>query len=289
MNSATQNNIIVTDSQIDSLKTHIANIVAIGNISFNLSDYNYIPTVYYKSAIEPFAKKLSDKCGFNKFAVLIIYNDKKYWLSNTYDDLAIPHDIYQLSQLDLSNLESTYKNKTHFYPSYEINHPIYDLYKHLIQNVYQFYTIYVLSRSCHECQILLFAGSKSPLGSFEECKMIYKNTRKDFENFIIEMLDKLMYTFLLTSPSIKLSRIYSDANFRKMLIKGQYNENIIKLTGQEIQCLHWASVGKTAEETSLILNISPYTVRQHLKYSIAKLNAANITNAVYKANLLHLL
>lgn len=289
MFSTTHDNMKKIDSHIDCLKTHIDNIIAIGNVHYNLSDYNYIPTVRYKSVIEPFAKKLLDKCGFDKFAILIRYNNKKYWLSNTYDDLAIPHDIYQLSQLDLSNIESTYQGKTHFFPTYEIQHPIYDLYQHLIQDFYHFFTIYVLTRICHECHILLFAGATSHPSSFEECKRIYRNTHDDFENFVIEVLDHLIYTFLLTSPNIKLSRIYNDANFRKMIIKGQYNENFVKLTEQEIQCLHWASLGKTAEDSSTILQISPYTVRQHLKDAITKLNAANITNAVYKANLLHLI
>lgn len=276
-------------SAIDNIKRHLNNIMAIGNIKYNLNDYNYIPTIRYKEHISCYAKLLPDKCGFDRFAILIVYNDTKFWISNTYDDLAIPHDIYQLSQLDLSNLDTYYRSKDHFFPSFDIVHPIYDLYKDLLQNVYQFYTIYTLVRACHDCHILLFAGSKSNPGDLNNCKITYKQTYKEFENFSIDVLNNTMFSLLLTSQNLRLSRIYNDELFRKNLIHGKYTENFKKLTEQEIICLHWSSLGKTAEETSSILNISPHTVRQHLKDTIAKLNAANVTNAVYKATILNLL
>jgi DNA-binding CsgD family transcriptional regulator len=56
-----------------------------------------------------------------------------------------------------------------------------------------------------------------------------------------------------------------------------------KLTPREIECLRWASAGKTSSEISIILNRSVETIRLHIKNAIAKLNATNRSQAVAKA------
>ena len=57
----------------------------------------------------------------------------------------------------------------------------------------------------------------------------------------------------------------------------------VKLTPREHEVLRWASEGKTSQEISTILGISPKTVNLHADNSINKLNAANRTNAVVRA------
>ena len=57
----------------------------------------------------------------------------------------------------------------------------------------------------------------------------------------------------------------------------------VKLGGREMECLKWASSGKTVYETSIILNISERTVRAYLDTARHKLNAANVTHAVTRA------
>jgi LuxR family transcriptional regulator len=56
-----------------------------------------------------------------------------------------------------------------------------------------------------------------------------------------------------------------------------------RLTPREIECLRWASAGKTSGEISIILDRSLETVRLHIKNAIAKLNATNRSQAVAKA------
>jgi DNA-binding CsgD family transcriptional regulator len=51
------------------------------------------------------------------------------------------------------------------------------------------------------------------------------------------------------------------------------------LTGKEVECLMWVSLGKTAWETAHILGKSRRTVEFHLGNAIAKLNAANKVHA----------
>lgn len=53
-----------------------------------------------------------------------------------------------------------------------------------------------------------------------------------------------------------------------------------RITQREIECLQWASIGKTAWEISMILGISERTVGFHLSNAATKLQANNRTHAV---------
>ncbi len=52
------------------------------------------------------------------------------------------------------------------------------------------------------------------------------------------------------------------------------------LSGRQLSCLTWASLGKTTEETALLLGISPYTARGYLVEAKERLGAVNTTQAV---------
>jgi len=56
-----------------------------------------------------------------------------------------------------------------------------------------------------------------------------------------------------------------------------------RLSGREIECLKWASTGKTSWEISIILEISERTVTFHLTNTQKKLQAVNRTQAIVKA------
>ncbi|TKT69019.1 helix-turn-helix transcriptional regulator [Rhizobium sp. LC145] len=55
------------------------------------------------------------------------------------------------------------------------------------------------------------------------------------------------------------------------------------LTRREREVLFWVSRGKTAWETSVILNISKTTVISHLKNSRDKLDTTNIAQTIAEA------
>lgn len=61
------------------------------------------------------------------------------------------------------------------------------------------------------------------------------------------------------------------------------------LTSREIQVLQWVRSGKTNEEISLILKISPTTVKNHVQKILRKLNVSNRAQAVGKSSALRLL
>ncbi|QQN73425.1 LuxR C-terminal-related transcriptional regulator [Croceicoccus sp. YJ47] len=56
-----------------------------------------------------------------------------------------------------------------------------------------------------------------------------------------------------------------------------------QLTKREVECLHWAAIGKTDTEIGMILERSRATVRFHMKNASDKLDAVNRGQALFKA------
>jgi len=62
-----------------------------------------------------------------------------------------------------------------------------------------------------------------------------------------------------------------------------FGENPPHLTTRELECLRWIAVGKDTSEIAIILNISPYTVRDYMKSVRYKLDCVTSAQAVNKA------
>ncbi|WP_264371850.1 helix-turn-helix transcriptional regulator [Komagataeibacter diospyri] len=72
-----------------------------------------------------------------------------------------------------------------------------------------------------------------------------------------------------------------------VLAIGHFPQAEVALTARQKQCLKWASLGKTAAETAIIIGVTERAVRAHLTGARSVLNASNITQAVAKATALH--
>lgn len=55
------------------------------------------------------------------------------------------------------------------------------------------------------------------------------------------------------------------------------------LTGRELECLHWASVGKTSWEIGVILGISERTINFHIQNACRKLQSRGRQAAISAA------
>jgi DNA-binding CsgD family transcriptional regulator len=84
------------------------------------------------------------------------------------------------------------------------------------------------------------------------------------------LLEKLGWYWLLLSAFI-----YS--RYRKNIAQSQP-----KITKRELECIKWASEGKTSWEISQLLRISQRTVDFHLTNCIAKTNSINRQQAIVK-------
>ncbi|MFT3719391.1 LuxR family transcriptional regulator [Pseudorhodoferax sp.] len=62
-----------------------------------------------------------------------------------------------------------------------------------------------------------------------------------------------------------------------------------RLTPREVEVLRWAADGKTAQDTAEILGLKLTTVRFHIDNAVRKLQAGNVTAAVFRALVLGVL
>lgn len=78
--------------------------------------------------------------------------------------------------------------------------------------------------------------------------------------------------------------LYLSQRLRKSLICKQrdaYVDNVF--TSRELECLTWAAIGKSSDEISAIIDITPNTVNFHMKKAMKKLDASTRMLAVVKA------
>ncbi|MDG0970580.1 MAG: helix-turn-helix transcriptional regulator [Porticoccaceae bacterium] len=55
------------------------------------------------------------------------------------------------------------------------------------------------------------------------------------------------------------------------------------LSRREVECLHWAAIGKTDKEIGMIIDLSHATIRYHMQRAGEKLNAVNRAQTTFKA------
>lgn len=61
------------------------------------------------------------------------------------------------------------------------------------------------------------------------------------------------------------------------------DHSIESLSPREKEVIYWVSLGKTNWEIGIILDISLYTVKNHIKSILKKLDACNRTHAAQRA------
>ncbi len=88
---------------------------------------------------------------------------------------------------------------------------------------------------------------------------------------------------------LHIASLYYHSAVKKGLDDKAGRRETITLTPREMECLLWAAQGKTAWETSEILNISENTVNFHIKNAMRKFGVYNKRQAVVKAIMLALI
>ncbi len=239
-----------------------------------------VPTVKHKEKIMQLSANL-DIPGIDLFAVFIyLHNGKFTWVSN-FPEAADEYAQTGLYRADILQEKSFRKlNRVIYTEEYAELDPVQSKITKFMADR-NFYRIYCLSRFCSDCSLLLctnrFDEKESNPAEF------YNKTVDAFENFSCYFINNAMDIFLEYLPELKKTRFGSDANFRNNVIKNRADPPTEKLSQGEIDVLYWAAQGKTAEETAILLGLTKHTLETYRKRATNKLNAANITHAVYLA------
>lgn len=114
------------------------------------------------------------------------------------------------------------------------------------------------------------------------CTLFWKDAPEDFDKRIQEIRHEITLVLIYWAQQvIDVSTMHNGAG----RLRSGAGEAVSTgpLTSREQEVLLWAAQGKTSEDTAGILSISRDTVESHIKSCIAKLDAANKTQAVVKA------
>lgn len=232
----------------------------------NVSQQIYSPY----SLLQNFEKDfLNSREVIPRDVIIILNNGDHAWISDTahsvsaqwnhdYDHLLNRRDLWQYQDVIFyKDLEQTQANNRESFA-------------------------YCIVRHSSDCIILAtYAPHKPCLNS----QKLYEETVDEIEKSTYDILNNALADFCHKLPSLTTSRFANDERYRFAIIRNrQVKCPMPKLTHSELKVLYWASQGKTAEETAIILDLSKNTIITYRKTATEKLEAANITHAVYLAH-----
>lgn len=232
----------------------------------------YIISCAYKDQIDQACKSLS-KLGLKYLVMYVIFNDgSRFVLSNIYQ-LLVPY--YK---------EELYKEDFHCAPDIiskgdficDTTQAVSEHFREILEKRFNVHRNYYIVRRCPECTFIFGAIKNKKV---ESCVEVYKNTMEDFEHFCANFLDQLVEIIRAHSPKYKNSFILTNARLRRSVIT-RNNTKKEKLSKREIECLWWASQGKSTKEVARMLSLSPTTVETHNKHIREKLRCSTMIEAV---------
>lgn len=138
------------------------------------------------------------------------------------------------------------------------------------------YRVYSLVRRYIDCMLVVTIGSDLRFNTKDEIKAFYDKTIDKVEEFSLYYFDNLIDIYIKALPELKYSRFASESNFRNQVLRNRTQRHFVKLTDAHGKVLYWSRQGKSSDEIAIILDISPYTVKDHRKSILEKLNATNM-------------
>lgn len=152
---------------------------------------------------------------------------------------------------------------------------------------YEVYRSYCCTRFCSDCCLIIAFNTKQPDQDSLAC---YQHTIDQVETLTCRFLTQTMPIFLEQLPELAGSQFASDLPFREQLIKNRINlAQHITLSASEKRVLYWSAQGKSVQDIADITKLSKNTVDSYRRDLLQKLQAANITQAVYVASRLNLI
>lgn len=259
------------------------------------------PSFKYKEHVIPLTKVLDNIYNINFFSFCRIHKDYgrltvgnslnfalRYW--NEYVDVDITYKPDRLKNFDLLiyNGEKTAKTEKEKELCYVRQHE-FDLSDQGIMIIRRFKNY----RDTFNFSSIKYQNDRiSPLLAILDelnlyCDFFLKEINhilKDLSNYTkinVPFEDKLFTK--QTSNQNRYIRNIDDPLTSKFYTKYLYDKYETHLTNSELECLKWAYHGKTAEETSIILNKSARTIESHLSSVKSKFNVNKLSVAIQKA------
>jgi transcriptional regulator EpsA len=165
----------------------------------------------------------------------------------------------------------------------QVNHLMADLYQRWLSNNERWYRINNFSIDQNNDGLPEFYNNKlSVINSI----LVYGLRDIRGNNDCLYIFMSKEYEFPLSTPSLGMLMPHLDAALRRIEnleceVDDELSEYHVQgLSDREHEIVHWVRLGKTNHEISIILGISPNTVKNHLKRIFSKLDVSSRAQAV---------
>ncbi len=245
------------------------------------------PTMAHADEITKICASIKPIPDLEVYAVFMyLHNGEFTWLSNVPKATQKYMDEGYLYSDRLNRPDFTNHNRVIFAEEFTKSSKIQEEIYAITFKSFGFHRIYCLSRNCTDCRLILAANSSH---SVADPNAYYQQTVDDFELLCCDYIDKTIHIFIKYLPQLAPTRFANDSKYRNLVITNRQDPPVEKLNTSELELLYWSAQGKTAEEISMILKLTKSTIETYRKRICRKLNAKNLTHAVYLAKTLQLL
>lgn len=143
------------------------------------------------------------------------------------------------------------------------------------------YRGYCIVRSCQDCLVLITCNVTHELDNHHA---FYEASVDILEASVNEFLDKTINIYTDILPAFSNCQFATRNDYRHQIITTRYATKVaIHLGDSELNVLYWSAQGKSANEIAVITGLTKNTVDTYRQRLTEKLNAENITQAVYLA------
>jgi DNA-binding CsgD family transcriptional regulator len=239
----------------------------------------FIPSIKYQELVKAQCHGLHTKCHADYLVMYIAFsNGDNFVLSNT--DANFLYDYYQQ---ELFKQDFCYQNALHSTAPHIICEQdtvtITKKFQKVLAEKYHIHPNYYIVRKSAEAMIIAANHTAQPV---RDKKFHFQSTYRDFEKFCVHYLLNLSQIIKAHNPSYEKSLILNNQYFIKKLFTNAYTIQE-KLTDLEIEVLIWAGLGKSSEETAVIMGKTRYAIENKRRGIKEKMNVATMAQAMFEA------
>lgn len=265
----------------------MANCQNFAKRTINLQPFYYIPAVKHANIITQLCQKDAFISQLGLFCLAISHNNQFFYTSNdpylsaAYINTGLYRADNFFHQALQSNQDVLLANQL------DNNDDMRRLVVEVLSQNFNLFNCYCLIRRCEDCVVIIAIAMHE---NITDLKQFHQKTFSPLQNFSTIYIDQFLELYLENLPSLRYTRFAQDKAFRDNVINNSYQSTPrLSISNRETQCLYWLSLGKTAQETAILMGISEHTVVEHKKKIMQKLNVSNIVHAVREAMLLKLI
>ncbi len=251
-------------------------------ISINYDNFHHIPTVKHRETIASICEKLPTIGEIKQISIFLITADNKMALLSNNPLEAILGENYQYPLINIKALSSEYADNGYLLMNEQtyIDKTHHQHFIEMLRKTFCLHPTLALIRHSLDCSLVCFLLHENAIA---DKQAFYDNYINNIEQFILEFLENTLTIYAEQLPLLKSTPFYQDKNSRKKMITNRLSLHEQDLFACEIDTLNWTARGKTAEEIAIILNLSTNTITTYRQRAIKKLNAKNISHAIYIA------